>query len=119
MDFYLISGADGLAIRKGYHRLQEQARYSVEDMRRFLLTKAQVDVNQRAYDWACDWVASNQAHFGSGVTGELYGEISGEYAYIIPSVFRKGSMKVLVDGIYRVARNFDSAWRWKKSAGKT
>lgn len=61
----------------------------VDDMRQFLLTKAQVDVNQRAYDWACDWVASNQAHFGAGVTGELYGEISGEYAYIIPSVFRR------------------------------
>lgn len=60
----------------------------VSDMNQFLLTKAQVDVNQRAYEWICDWVAANQSKFASDCQGEVYGSLEGDYAFIIPSAFR-------------------------------
>lgn len=77
------------------------------DMKEFLLTKAQVDVNRRAYDFICDWVAANQAKFKDDSVGEMYGAISGDFAYIIPSVFRK----VMEDAGY----SYDGFLGWCKA----
>jgi len=63
--------------------------FDAEDMQKFLLTKAQVDVNARAYEFICDWVAANKNRFGSEAQGETYGIIEGDTAYIIPTVFQK------------------------------
>lgn len=79
----------------------------VADMSSFLLTKAQVDVNRRAYDFMSDWVAANQSKFSDDTVGELYGAISGDFAYIIPSVFRK----VLEDAGY----SYDGFLGWCKA----
>lgn len=60
-----------------------------EDMKQFLLTKAQVDVNHRAYEFLCDWVASNRNKFEEDSVGETYGRIIADTAYIIPTIFNK------------------------------
>ena len=62
---------------------------NADDMKQFLLTKAQVDVNHRAYEFLCDWVASNRNRFEEDSTGETYGKIVVDTAYIIPTIFRK------------------------------
>lgn len=58
------------------------------DMRQFLLTKAQVNVNERAYEYLCDWIAANRNRFSADTVGEIYGAVEGDTAYIIPTVFR-------------------------------
>ncbi|MDD4096613.1 MAG: DUF927 domain-containing protein [Oscillospiraceae bacterium] len=60
-----------------------------DDMKQFLLTKAQVDVNSRAYEFLCDWVAANRNRFEDDSQGETYGKIVADTAYIIPTIFRK------------------------------
>lgn len=60
-----------------------------DDMKQFLLTKAQVDVNHRAYEFLCDWVASNRNKFEEDSIGETYGKIVVDTAYVIPTIFRK------------------------------
>lgn len=59
-----------------------------DDIRQFLLTKSQVDVNQRAYDFILDWIATNRNRFGAE-QGDIYGIIDGDVAYIIPTVFQR------------------------------
>ncbi|MDD4095292.1 MAG: DUF927 domain-containing protein [Oscillospiraceae bacterium] len=62
---------------------------NADDMKQFLLTKAQVDVNNRAYEFLCDWVAANRNRFEDDSQGETYGKIVADTAYIIPTIFRK------------------------------
>lgn len=62
-----------------------------KDIRDFLASKEAVSAGHRAYDWLCDWVASNVNHFNSDLAaavGETYGVLEGDMAYIIPSVFK-------------------------------
>ena len=64
-----------------------------EDILPYLTTQRDADTNRRAYDWLCDWVASNPARFtpdGSGqYSGECWGctEEDGGKTFIIKSVF--------------------------------
>ncbi len=64
---------------------------TVEDVVPYLTTQAAADTNRRAYDWLCDWVASNPAKFSINAYGEYAGEcwgcVEGDRAYIIKSVF--------------------------------
>jgi len=59
-----------------------------DDIQKFLLTKAQVDVNARAYEFVCDWIATNRNRFGAE-QGDIYGMVEGDTAYIIPTVFQR------------------------------
>ena len=64
---------------------------TVDDMRRFMASKESVSAGHRAYTWLRDWVASSFNHFNrdtAAATGEVYGELDSDMAYIIPSVFK-------------------------------
>lgn len=64
---------------------------TVDDMRRFMASKESVSAGHRAYTWLRDWVASSVNHFNrdtAAATGEVYGELDSDMAYIIPSVFK-------------------------------
>jgi uncharacterized protein (DUF927 family) len=62
----------------------------VRDIREFLASKEAVSAGKRAYDWLCDWVASNVNHFNTDeavAVGEVYGVLEGDMAFIIRGVF--------------------------------
>lgn len=61
-----------------------------KDIREFLASKEAVSAGKRAYDWLCDWVASNVNHFNTDdavATGEVYGVLEGDMAFVIRGVF--------------------------------
>lgn len=63
---------------------------TVDEIREFLASKEAVSAGRRAYEWLCDWVAANVNHFVGGgelTTGEVYGKIDGDIAYINRGVF--------------------------------
>lgn len=64
---------------------------TVDDIRRFLASREAVSLGGRAYDFVCDWVATNINHFNSDMSpaiGETYGTLDENIAYVIPTVFR-------------------------------
>lgn len=63
---------------------------TVDDMRRFMASKESVSAGHRAYTWLRDWVASSANHFITDqgpASGDVYGTLEGNTAYIIRSVF--------------------------------
>lgn len=61
---------------------------SVEDIKQYLTSKADVDANARAAEWIEDFVASNQEHFDpDSDRAEKWGIIRDGYICIIKSVF--------------------------------
>lgn len=63
---------------------------TVKDVQEFLASREAVSAGRRAYDWLCDWVASNVNHFSTdeyAAQGEVYGVLEGDMAYIIRGVF--------------------------------
>ena len=68
---------------------------TVDDIRRFLASREAVSLGSRAYDYMCDWVATNINHFNTDMSpamGETYGTLDNNIAYVIPTVFR-GALK--------------------------
>ena len=61
---------------------------SVEEISKFLKSKSSVSAGERGYSYLCDWVALNSAKFSGEGSGDTYGIIDGDYAYINRSVFR-------------------------------
>lgn len=90
-----IITADFLASQWIFHDSLEDAKALVidaEDIREFLASKEAVSAGRRAYDWLCDWVASNVNRFfnpESPLVGECYGIIENNTAYINRGVFNK------------------------------
>lgn len=69
---------------------KDENELTAKDIRDFLASKEAVSAGRRAYDWLCDWVASNVNHFNtdeSVAQGEVYGVLEGDMAYIIRGVF--------------------------------
>lgn len=69
---------------------QDDMALTVQDIQKFLASKEAVSAGRRAYDWLCDWVASNVNHFNtdeSAATGEVYGAIDDDVAWINKGVF--------------------------------
>lgn len=66
---------------------------TAEEIGQFLASREAVSAGKRAYDWLCDWVASNANRFFSDHKGDFSGEIFGilEYntAFIIRGVFTR------------------------------
>ncbi|MBE6925029.1 MAG: DUF927 domain-containing protein [Ruminococcaceae bacterium] len=63
---------------------------TVKDIQEFLASREAVSAGRRAYNHLCDWVASNVNHFNTDetpATGEVYGVLEGDVAYIIRGVF--------------------------------
>ncbi len=90
-----IITADFLASRWVFQDSVDEAAelvLDVEDIRDFLASKEAVSAGRRAYDWLCDWVASNVNRFNTDdapATGEVYGVLEGDTVYIIRGVFDK------------------------------
>jgi hypothetical protein len=82
----LIITADELATDWIFH---DDSNVTVQEIRQFLATKAQVSATIRGYEYLCDWVSQNSARFTDKQDGQMYGTLYGEYAYIINSVFNK------------------------------
>mgnify|MGYP002673890336 FL=1 len=86
---------------------------SAEEIIPYLVTTSQADTNRKAYEWLCDWVASNPAKFtpdSEGYTNECWGRIKGERVYIIKSVFEKA--------LQNEGFNASSFLSWANKAGK-
>lgn len=100
-----IITADFLASQWIFHDSMDDATelvLDVEDIRNFLASKEAVSAGKRAYDWLCDWVASNVNRFVNQDTppiGDCYGVIENNTAYINRSVFNR----VLQDAGYSYA----------------
>lgn len=65
---------------------------TVKDIQEFLASREAVSAGRRAYDWLCDWVASNVNRFYSAdvpPAGETYGIIENGVAYINRGVFNR------------------------------
>ena len=64
---------------------------TVSDMLQFMTTKADVDVNARAYEYICEFAIRNSWKFTPNGFGEYVGEVWGKYdkehIYFIKSVF--------------------------------
>lgn len=90
-----IITADFLASQWVFHDDLDTARALVldaSDIRAFLASKEAVSAGRRAYDWLCDWVASNVNRFYSPETqasADCYGVIENDTAYINRGVFNK------------------------------
>lgn len=63
---------------------------TVSEIVDFLQSKAAVSAGQRGYHYMCDWVSQNANRLREGNdTGDIYGLIEGDWAFIIRSVFQK------------------------------
>ena len=84
---------------------QDGKRLTVSDIKPFLVTKADIDLNRRCYDFLNDFVVANYAKFNAqnndNYTGEIYGDARSDYVYIIKSKFDQ----ILTDNGYN-ARAF-------------
>ena len=88
-----IITADFLAPQWVFHDNLDTARELVldaSDIRAFLASKEAVSAGRRAYEWLCDWVASNAPRFISEDSmpgSDIYGVLEYDTAYIIRGVF--------------------------------
>lgn len=66
---------------------------TVSQISEFLKSKASVSAGERGYAYMCDWVAMNTNRFRSeeNNSGDCYGVIDGDWAYINNSVFRNAA----------------------------
>lgn len=63
-----------------------------KDIEDFLASREAVSAGRRAYDWLCDWVASNINRFLGGEippSGEVYGVLENGTAYINRGIFNR------------------------------
>ena len=90
---------------------------TAEQMAAFLQTDAEIDVNQRAYDFICGWVAQNSSIFqADNKQRECYGlleddTVGGEFdtVYVIKTVLR--------DVLQRNGYSYKSVQAWMVSRG--
>lgn len=81
----LILTADALTADTVYY---DGLKIKPEEIAKYLTSRHEVDANARALNWLHDFVATNSIRFSGGEhPGEVWGEISGKYIYIIKSVF--------------------------------
>lgn len=78
--------ADRFIFKTGKH-------LTIEEISEFLKSKASVSAGERGYAYMCDWVAMNTNRFKSeeNNSGDCYGVIDGDWAYINNSVFRSAA----------------------------
>lgn len=84
----LIITADECIARWYFH----DAPITVKDIQTVLKRKSEVSVGKRGYAYMCDWVAQNSLRMQRGIeSGEIFGLIEGDVAYIIRTVFNKAA----------------------------
>ena len=78
---------------------KDGVRLTAEEISGFLASKASVSTGDRGYRYMVDWVAQNSNRFENEQyasderknSGDIYGVIDKDYAFIIASVFRKAA----------------------------
>ena len=84
---------------------------TIGEISEFLQTKASVSVNERAYEYLCEYVVSNKNRFcGQSDTLDVWGSIEDGIAYIVRSVFNR----ICSDAGY----NTQALLSWMKQHGK-
>ena len=109
-----ILTADELATR---YIFKDGRALTADEVVAFLQTDEQIDVNQRAYDYLCGWIAQNSAMFrGDNKQRECYGllddeDVPAEYdtVYIIKTVMR--------DVLQRAGYSYKSVQAWMAARG--
>lgn len=87
----VVIAADQLATQWIF---QDGRALTVEEISRFLASRAAVSAGERGYRYMCDWVIQNANRLRPGVEqGEVYGVLDdrGEWVYVIGSVFRRAA----------------------------
>lgn len=85
----LIIAADALATE---YIFKDSQNLRISQVKRFLTTKAQADVNQRAYDWLMGTLSVNAAKFAYNPDkpgNECWGKLEEDYVWIVRTVFDK------------------------------
>ena len=87
----IVIAADHIACMTG---ILKDAPLQLEEVRDFLRTNREVDVNARAYDWLRGWLAENagmfqESRWGDGPNSNTWGKISQDRAWILRSVFNR------------------------------
>lgn len=82
----LLVLADELVTEWIFH---DGAPLALSDIQAFMKTRVAVSVGQRGYDYMCDWVTTNANRLRRGEqdTGDVYGYIDGNVAYVVRHVF--------------------------------
>lgn len=86
---------------------------TVEDIKSFLISKKEVNVSERAYQWALDWIAQNSIRFTSDTDinkGEVWGKIEDEFVMV--------NKTVLVSAMSREGFEFDACKKDWAERGK-
>lgn len=82
-----------------------------QEIQGFLASKQAVSIGARAYDFLCDWIAQNTNKLcGTSATGDVYGVVEENKAYIIRAVFNR----VMADAGFSV----QPVLSWMKSEGR-
>lgn len=64
---------------------QDDNGLTMQELRPYLLTRQETSVEDRGYDYICEWVAANDNKMRATDYGEQYGFVKNNYAYIISS----------------------------------
>ena len=82
----ILLAADALATAAIF---KDGKNLTADELREFLITKEESDVNSRCYDFLINWVATNPRRFDpvDNNSGESWGVIEGDIAYINKNVF--------------------------------
>jgi len=64
---------------------------TVEEIKPYLITREEADVNERCYQWLVGFIGANQRRFDVDEqnNGELWGKIENDYVFFIKSVFER------------------------------
>lgn len=101
----ILLAADALATKLIF---KDNKSLTAEELKEFLVTKEESDVDRRCYEFLLDWIMANPRRFDSSDTnnGECWGTVDGSVAYINKSIFENA----LKNGGY----SFRSFMNWAK-----
>lgn len=80
----ILLAADWLADRVIFH---DGLSLQPNDIKGYLITKNEADMQRRCYDWLMGHIASNEARFHKQDNGSQWGVIEGDTIYFLKSVF--------------------------------
>ena len=80
----ILLAADFLADKAIFH---DGKALTVEDIKPYLITRDQADVNNRCYQWLMGYLAANQRHFNGEPNADQWGAVEKNVVYIVRSEF--------------------------------
>ena len=84
----ILLAADALA---SAYIFKDKKNLSVDEIKPYLVTQEEADVNVRCYDWLISFIGSNPRRFDpkDENSGEFWGEIKDGYVYILQNIFER------------------------------